>query len=168
MSPHTMLDEGIEACFDLISETAGVNAVFPYSHAFHTSSLGKPLRYLAKDHGKPPRDLRNKVPAVWVRHNEKYFKDTVLRIKATDKELEFSDRDVFNEIIQPANERGIKVFARILESTDIFIENFDSVIAVDSYGNPGRKACWSNPDYINFWKAVVADMFNRYELDGFQ
>ncbi|MBN1386832.1 MAG: hypothetical protein JW965_00185 [Bacteroidales bacterium] len=168
MSPHTMLDEGIEACLDLIAETAGVNAVFPYSHAFHTSSLGKPVRYLAKDHGKPPRDLRNKVPAVWVRHNEKYFKDTVLRIKATDKELEFSDRDLFKEIRQPANERGIKVFARILESTGIFIENFDSVLTVDSYGNPGRKACWSNPGYINFWKAVVADMFNSYELDGFQ
>ncbi len=168
MSPHTMLDEGIGACLDLIGETAGVNAVFPYSHAFHTRSLGKPLRYLASDHGTPPRDLRNKVPAVWVRHNEKYFKDTVLRIKDTDKELEFSDRDLFKELRQPANERGMKVFARVLESTGIFIENFNSVLTIDSYGKPGRKACWSNPDYINFWEAVVADMFNNYELDGFQ
>lgn len=168
MSPHTMLDEGIEECLDLIGETAGVNAVLPYSHAFHTSTLGKPLRLLAKDHGKPPRDLRNKVPAVWVRHNEKYFKDTILRIKATDKKLEFSDSDLFKEIRQPANERGMKVFARILESTGIYIENFDKVLTIDTYGNRGRKACWSNPDYINFWKAVVADMFNSYELDGFQ
>ena len=47
MSPHTMLDEGIEHCLDLIKSTAEVNAVFPYSHAFHTSTLGKPLRDLA-------------------------------------------------------------------------------------------------------------------------
>ncbi|MEA1886580.1 MAG: hypothetical protein U9N72_05160 [Bacteroidota bacterium] len=168
MSPHTMLDEGIEKCLDLTGETAGVNAVFPYSHAFHTSTLGKPLRYLATDHGTPPRDLRNKVPAVWVRHNEKSFKDTVLRIKTTDKELEFSDRDLFKEIRQPANDRGMKVFARVLESTGIYIMNFEKVLTVDTYGNPGRKACWSNPDYINFWKAIVVDMFNNYELDGFQ
>jgi len=168
MSPHTMLDEGIEECLDLIGETAGVNAVFPYSHAFHTSTLGKQLRYLAKDHGKPPRDLRNKVSAVWVKHHEKYFENTILRIKPTDPSLEFFNRDLFREIRKPADERDMKIFARILESTGMYIENFDKVLTVDSYGNPGRKACWSNPDYINFWKALVADMFNSYELDGFQ
>ncbi len=168
MSPHTMLDEGIEQCLDLCQNTARVNAVFPYSHAFHTSTLGKAMRYLANDHGKPPRDLRNKVPAVYVKHHDKYFKDTILRIKPTDKELEFSARDLFSEIRKPADNRNMKVFARILESTGRYIENFDQVLTVDSYGNPGRKACWSNPDYVNFWKAIVADMFNSYDLDGFQ
>jgi len=168
VSPHTMLDEGIEQCLDLCQNTARVNAVFPYSHAFHTSTLGKAMRYLANDHGKPPRDLRNKVPAVYVKHHDKYFKDTILRIKPTDKELEFSARDLFSEIRKPADNRNMKVFARILESTGRYIENFDQVLTVDSYGNPGRKACWSNPDYVNFWKAIVADMFNSYDLDGFQ
>ncbi len=79
MSPHTMLDEGIEACLDLIKSTAEVNAVFPYSHAFHTGTLGKPLRDLATDHGKPVRDLRGKVPAIWVKHHDEYFKNTSLR-----------------------------------------------------------------------------------------
>jgi hypothetical protein len=39
MSPHTMLDEGIERCLDLIRETAAINVVMPYSHAFHASTL---------------------------------------------------------------------------------------------------------------------------------
>lgn len=168
MSPHTMLDEGIDRCLDLCQSSAGVNAVFPYSHAFHTSTLGKPLRDLAKDHGVVPRDLRNKVPGVWVKHNDKYFSETSLRIKPTDPSLEFAGRDLFSEIRKPADRRGMKVFARILESSGLYIENFNKVLTVDTYGNPGRSACWSNPDYANFWKATVTDMFNRYDLDGFQ
>jgi len=169
MSPHTMLDEGINQCLDLCQNTAKVNAIFPYSHAFHTNTLGKPIRDLATDHGKIPQDFRNKVPAVYVRHHDKYFKDTALRIKPIDKTLEFADRDLFSEIRKPADERNMKVFARVLESTGRFIENFDKVRTVDVYGNPeGLKACWSNPDYVNFWKAVVTDMFNNYDLDGLQ
>ncbi|HSO77188.1 MAG TPA: hypothetical protein VLQ76_01350, partial [Bacteroidales bacterium] len=111
MSPHTMLDEGIDRCLDLCQSTAGVNAVFPYSHAFHTSTLGKPLRDLATDHGTVPRDLRNKVPGVWVKHNNKYFSETSLRVKPTDPSLEFAGRDLFSEIRKPADRRGMKVFA---------------------------------------------------------
>lgn len=168
MSPHTMLDEGIENCLDLIKDTASVNAVFPYSHAFHTRTLGKSLQYLATDHGMKPRDLRNKVPAVWVRHHEKYFSDTALRIKDTDPSLEFAGRDLFKELRKPADERGMKVFARILESQGHSIIGFDTVKTVDVYGNPGRPACWNHPDYRGLWNGIVDDMFNSYELDGFQ
>ena len=168
MSPHTMLDEGIDQCLDLLVEKAAVNAVFPYSHAFHTSSLGKPVRDLATDHGKIPRDLRDRVPSVYVRHHQSFFRDTPLRIKPVNPSLEFADRDLFAELRKPADERGVKVFARILESTGLYIENFDRVLTVDSYGNRGKKACWSHPEYGAFWNAIVADMFSSYDLDGFQ
>lgn len=168
MSPHTMLDEGIEQCLDLIGTTAQVNAVFPYSHAFHTSTLGKPLRDLASDHGRLPRDLRNKIPAVWVKHHDEFFRNTSLRVKPTAPTLEFADRDLFREIREPANKRGMMVFVRILESSGMFIENFNKTLTVDVYGNAGRQACWSNIEYINFWNALVDDMFHSYDLDGFQ
>ena len=35
MGPHTMLDEGIERCLDLIQGTAAINAMMVYSHAYH-------------------------------------------------------------------------------------------------------------------------------------
>ncbi len=168
MSPHTMLDEGIDNCLDLIGEKAAVNAVFPYSHAFHTATLGKPLRDLATDHGKPPRDLRNLVPGVWVKHHNEFFKNTILRVKPVDTTLEFANRDLFKEIREPANKRGMKVFARILESSGLHIENFDKVMTVDVYGKPGRQACWSHPDYKYFWNGIVDDMFHTYDLDGYQ
>jgi hypothetical protein len=168
MSPHTMLDEGIERCLDLIRETAAINAVMPYSHAFHASTLGKPLRDLADDHGKPPRDFRGRVPSVWVRHHEESFRNTTLRVRPTDPRLEFADRDLFTEIVRPCRARSMKLYARILESSGQWIENFDTVRTVDVYGKRGRYACWSHPDYRNFWAAVADDMFRHYDLDGFQ
>ncbi len=168
MSPHTMLDEGIEACLDLIQETAAINAVIPYTHAFHTSTLGKPLRDLATDHGKPPQDFRGRVPAVWVRHNDEFFRDTILRVRPTDPGLEFADRDLFTEMVEPCRKRGMKVYGRILEASGRSILNFAEVRTVDVYGGRGRNGCWSHPDYRTFWAAVLDDMFHQYDLDGFQ
>ncbi len=169
MSPHTMLYEGIEACLDLIKETGAVNAVFPYSHAFHSSTLGKPIRDLAADHGKPPRDFRRKVPLVWVKHHDLYFKHTHLRIRPADPNLEFAGRDLFQEIVEPARKRDMKVYARVLEAYGgSVIENFDTVRTIDWNGERGVHACWSHTEYRNFWKAVVEDMFRHYDLDGLQ
>jgi hypothetical protein len=167
MSPHTMLDEGIEPCLDLIQETAGINAVLPYSHAFH-GDLRKPARALATDHGKPPRVNRSPLPAVWVKHHDQYFRNTRLRMLPTDPGLEYADRDLFTEMVEPARRRGMKVYARVLESSGRSIENFSSVATTDVYGGRTRVGCWSNPDYKNFWAAVVEDMFRSYDLDGFQ
>jgi len=168
MSPHSMLYEGIGPCLDLIQKTAAVNYVYTYSHAFHANTLGKPLKEMAPDHGKPAYDFRNKVPMVWVKHHDEYFKQTKLRIKPNDPSLEYADRDLFKEMLKPARERNMKVCARILEGSGRAIENFDLVRTVDVYGKRGTKACWTHPDYRHFWNALVADMFNNYDLDGFQ
>jgi hypothetical protein len=168
MSPHTMLDQGIDICLDFIQETAAINMVMPYTHAFHTRTLGKPLNQLATDHPTPPRDFRNRVPAVWVRHHDEYFGNTRLRVRPQDPALEFAGRDLFTEWVQPCRERGIRPYGRVLEALGNHIENFELVRTVDVYGERGRRACWAHPDYRNFWSAVVTDMFSHYELDGFQ
>jgi hypothetical protein len=167
MGPHTLLDEGIEPCLDLIKETADINAVLTYSHAFH-ADLRKPASALAPDHGKPPRVNRSPLPSVWVKHHDQYFRNTRLRVRPTDPSLEYANRDLFAEMIEPARKRGMKVFARILESSGSSIENFSGVVTTDVYGNRTRIGCWAHPDYKNFWAAMVEDMFRSYDLDGFQ
>jgi hypothetical protein len=167
MGPHTMLDEGIERCLDLIKETAAVNAVFTYSHAFH-GDLRKPAQALATDHGTPPRTNRGRLPAIWVRHHDQYFKNTLLRYRPTDPSLEYANRDLFAEMLEPARRRGMKVYARILEGSGRDIEGFSKVVTVDAYGRPTSVACWNHPDYKNLWTATVEDLFRSYDLDGFQ
>jgi hypothetical protein len=167
MGPHTMLDEGIEHCLDLIGRTAAVNAVMTYSHAFH-GDLRKPIQFLAPDHGVAPRANRSPLPAVWVKHDDRTFRNTSLRVRRTDGALEYANRDLFVEMLAPARSRGMKVYARILESSGSSIENFSTVITKDIYGQPTTTGCWAHPDYKAFWAAVAADLFRNYDLDGLQ
>src|SRR5215471_15637091 len=115
MGPHTMLDEGIDRALDLIQETAAINAVMVYSHTYH-GDIRKPPQMLATDHGVPPREMRGrKLPAVWVKPHEQYYKNTTLRHHIPDSSYEYAARDLFQEVQEPARKRGMKVYARICD-----------------------------------------------------
>ncbi len=168
MGPHTMLDEGIEHALDLIQETAAIDTIFVYSHAYG-GDLRKPLNVLATDHGMPPKDQRSRnLPNVWVRQHDQYFKDTSLRHPRVDASFDYHDRDLFAEMMRPLRQRGMKVFARILESGGHGIENFSKVVTVTVSGRPAGTGCWNHPEYKAFWNATAEDLFRSYELDGFQ
>lgn len=172
MGPHTMLDEGIERCLDLIQETAAINAVLVYSHMYH-GGLDKPPQVLAPDHGMTPRDMRQrKLPFVCVNHHEEAFRGTNLRNQRVDNTFEYANRDLFAELAGPCRRRGIRLYARILEGagreTVDGIIGFRSVMTRDVYGRPSSPACWNHPDYRRFWIANVEDVFRTYELDGLQ
>jgi hypothetical protein len=114
MGPHTMLDEGLDRCLDLIQDTAAINAIMVYSHTY--DEFSKPLQVLADDHGVPVRDMRKrKLPAVWVRHHEQAFSGTSLRHQRVDNSFEYAGRDILAELLQPCRKRGIQLYARILE-----------------------------------------------------
>src|SRR5215467_12139784 len=168
MGPHTMLDEGIEYCLDLIQKTAAINTIFVYSHAYG-GDLRKPLTMLATDHGVPVKDQQARnLPLVWVRQHDQYFKDTSLRHPAVDASFDYHDRDLFTEMMKPLRARGMKIYARILESGGHGIVNFAKVGTVNANGRQTGTGCWNHPEYIGFWRATVEDLFRSYELDGFQ
>jgi hypothetical protein len=168
MGPHTMCDEGIDRVLDLIQDTAAINTLFIYSHAYG-GDLRKALNLLATDHGVPPKDQRSRnLPLVWVKQHDQYFKDTTLRHPKVDSTFEYANRDLFSEVVGPARKRGMKVYARILEAGPRGIENFAKVGTVNVYGRQTQTGCWNHPEYIGFWRATVEDLFRSYDLDGFQ
>jgi hypothetical protein len=168
MGAHTMLDEGIEPCLDLIRGTADVDTLFTYSHAYG-GDVRKPIAWLATDHGKPPIDQRSrKLPLVYVRHHEQYFKDTTLRHQKVDASFAYAGRDLFAELQAPLRARGMKIYARILESGSREVQNVAKVATLNVHGRPTQTACWNHPEYKAFWNATVEDLFRSYELDGFQ
>ena len=168
VGPHTMLDEGIEHCLDLIQRTAAINTIFVYCHSYG-GDLRKPLNLLATDHGRPVLDQRTRnLPNVWVRQHDQYFKDTTLRHPAVDASFTYHDRDLFTEMIKPLRGRGMKVYPRILEAGGRGIVNFSKVGTIDVYGKPTGTGCWNHPEYIGFWRATVEDLFSSYDVDGFQ
>jgi hypothetical protein len=168
MGPHTMLDEGIDRALDLIQDTAAINTLFVYSHAYG-GDLRKALAGLATDHGVPPRDQRaRKLPLVWVKQHDQYFNDTTLRHQKVDSTFDYADRDLFKEMLPSVRERGMKLYARILESGSREVQNVAKVATVTVAGRPTQTACWNHPEYKAFWNATVEDLFRSYELDGFQ
>ena len=169
MGPHTILDEGIERTLDLIAETAGINAVMPYSHAYN-ASLTKPLRDRA-NHGVALTDnTGRRFPLVWVHTHDRYYTDTPLRHQVVDASYEYASRDLFAELARPARSRGMKIYARILESSAMrrVVANYDTVVTRDVNGQATSVACWNHPDYVAFWAATMEDLFRSYDLDGVQ
>ena len=162
MGPHTMLDEGIDACLDLIQDTAAIDAIFVYSHGYG-GDLRKALNVLATDHGKPPRDQRaRKLPLVWVKQHDQYFKDTSLRHQKVDATFDYADRDLFKEMLPSVRKRGMKLYARILESGSREVQNVAKVATVTAAGRPTQTGCWNHPEYKAFWNATVEDLFRSY------
>lgn len=168
MGPHTMLDEGIDHCLDFVQQTGAIDTVLVYSHAYG-GDLRKPLSMLATDHGVPVKDQQTrKLPLVWVKEHDQYYKDTSLRHPAVDATFAYYDHDLFTEMMRPLRARGMKVYARILESGGHGIVNFSKVVTVTASGQRTNTGCWNHPEYIAFWRATVEDLFRSYELDGFQ
>jgi hypothetical protein len=169
MGPHTMLDEGIERTLDLIQDTAAITAVMPYSHAYN-NALVKPLRDRA-DHGVPLTDnAGRKFPLVYVRTHEQYYAHTTLRHQVVDASFEHHDRDLFAEVLEPARRRGMKVYARVLESSSMarVVVNYAKVVTRDVRDRPTSVACWNHPEYVGFWVDTMEDLFQSYDLDGIQ
>ena len=169
MGPHTILDEGIERTLDLVAETAAINAVMPYSHAYN-AALVKPLRDRA-DHGVPLTDnTGRRFPLVWVRTHDRYYADTTLRHQVVEAGHEHAGRDLFAELAEPARRRGMKVYARILESSAMrrVVANYDRVVTRDVNGRATNVACWNHPEYVAFWAGTMEDLFRSYDLDGVQ
>ena len=167
MGPHTMLDEGIDTCLDLIQDTAAIDTLFVYSHAYG-GDLRKAINVLATDHGQPPRDQRaRKLPLVWVKQHDQYFKDTSLRHQKVDATFDYADRDLFKEMLPSVRKRGMKLYARILENSRE-VQNASKVGTVTAAGRQTQTSCWNHPETKAFWNATVEDLFRSYELDGFQ
>lgn len=176
IAPHSFYDEGIEPCLDLLQETAGINAVVVYSHTYYSATGldgNREWRTLARDHGKtPPNPMRRRLPLAWVRHQERLYRDTFLRHPSAPRDSEFAGREIFRDILPASKQRGVRVYARILEPwTANYARAFakwNQILNVDVYGRPGIGTCYHHPAYRAFWQATVDDLMSSYELDGLQ
>lgn len=173
IAPHSVLDEGMDRCLDILQEKAAVDTLFIYTHTY-TSATNRPPEVLAQDHGVTIPDQRGrKLPWVWVEHDDSAFSDTSLRHHRPGDDYEYRDaaETLFPKLIENCHARGMKVYGRILQASlkaaDL-IENFDDVVFRGLDGEPVQGASWFNEDFIEFERATVENTFRNYELDGFQ
>ncbi|MGK7395073.1 MAG: hypothetical protein ACNS62_10890 [Candidatus Cyclobacteriaceae bacterium M3_2C_046] len=173
IAPFNFLDEGIETVLDRLKNLAAIDTMFIYSHTYYGIPYTRTANVLAYDHGITQRDdLDRYFNPVWMKHDKKYFKDTSLWFKEPDPEAEHAGRDVFNELVKPSRERGMKIYARLLEPGRLDVQgriaNYDEVTSVDHQGKLRNEPCRNNPEFKAFMQGMVTDMFTNYELDGYQ
>lgn len=172
VGPQALYDEGIDNALDLMQETAGVNALFAFTHTYYGAN-NRAAEVLAPDHGITQQDERGrKLPGLWVTHHDEHFRGTSLRHKRSTPDYDYWDRDILADLAEPARKRGMKLYARFLEPHQRrsmqFIDNWSQVLAIDVYGRIHATPCFNNPDYKNFWIATTEDLFKTYPLDGLQ
>lgn len=168
---HSILDEGIDFTLDLLREKAAINTLVLYSHTYYGAE-NRPVSVF-QDHGKGIRDISTrKLPRVWVKHNPEYFRDLRVKHQEIDSTFEYHDRDIFRELRKPLDERGMKVYIRLLEASSghgkKFIPNYGLLLTKDVFGKEGRGPCWNHPEYRAWLLATVNDIFDHYDIDGIQ
>jgi hypothetical protein len=168
---HSLFDEGIERCLDLVQSTARANALFLYSHSHYAAHNRPPSVYA--DHGVPLKDERKrKITRLWVRHDDSRFRAASLRFPRPAADEEYGDRDLFAELAPVCRARGLQLYARILEpGTNELrgrVANFERAMSVGLDGKLSAQPCRNNPEWQGFWDALVDDTIRTYPLDGYQ
>jgi hypothetical protein len=171
IGPQSFFDEGVTRVLDNLTETAHVNAVVVYTHTYYGAS-GRKKEAMAHDHGVEPKgDADRNLSYTWITHNGNSFGDTTLRHNE-DSSLEYGDRDVFDEIIEPCRKRGVRVYGRILEpfggNMAKVIAGWPRIFTRDCYDRIHTRPAVDHPDYLAFWRATVEDIVRSYPIDGFQ
>ncbi|MHC2065874.1 hypothetical protein ACYFX5_00235 [Bremerella sp. T1] len=170
IAPHSMLDEGIDRCLDLLQGEARVNTLFIYSQTYHMGVT--PQNVLATDHGVPVRDPRKRnLPNYWVKSDHSEFAGGLIQHESHRDDFEYSDRDLFQEVRKPASDRGMKVYARILEAGGNRMDNipgYRKVQTVDHLGHRSGGPCWNHPAYREWVFKTIEQLVTNYDLDGLQ
>ncbi len=170
ISPPNLFDEEIERCLDFIQKHAAIDTLFCYSQTYHMGS--RPTNVLATDHPTPPIDNPDrKLPYLWMKLPREPFKGLAVQHEDTHDSVRYANRDLFDELIDPCKERGMKIYARILEAgmrRSARIPGYTEVAAVDLDGGISHGPCWNHPDYREWIRITIEQMMKRYPLDGLQ
>ena len=160
-SPHSFYDEGIDFMLDVLEEKSATNSIIVYTYQGMTPG-SRGATYLA-NHGKPLAPDRLDDATTWVNVDERYFRATPLRHKVDRPDQTYADKDICADLEQPLRERGMKLYARILEDWSLgYRPGFFSVHQIDLHGRIDPHACYNHPDHQEFWVASAHNLFAQY------
>jgi hypothetical protein len=164
-----VFDEGVERCLDNLKSTAGVNNVMVFTHTYVAAGKNRQPEALASDHGIEQPDPRYRdLTSVWINHDPAYFRgQRLLPVRSPDQE--YGDRDVLDELEKPARDRGIAVYARLLEggkNLPLEVPGAIGAMTVDLRGLAGRHPCWNSPDYRLFIQSILEETFANHPVSG--
>ena len=171
ITPHSIIDEGIDNCLDLLQEKGSVDTLMLNPYNFY-GAMGRPLELMA-DHGVPKIDnTKRTFPLSWVRHDPEQFSDTYLKFPKSEPGTVYENRDIFQELIRPVRQRNMKIYVRLYEGWENKrtqnIANWNNVLSVDMYGKRHRLPCFNHPEFRKWWLSTIENLLFNYDIDGIQ
>jgi hypothetical protein len=163
----SFVDEGVEQVLDILQSKAGVNALMISALSWSRGNAGRAL-YGFPDHGvQEPDNLRG---GAFFQPDPKYYEATFHKNFVAPDEL-YKGFDTFADVIPAAKARGMKVYPYYCETSSSAIRSiwqpgFPHFLDRDHWGRVATRPSLLNPHYKTWWRSVIEDWFNNFELSG--
>ena len=176
IGPASFVDEGVDTVLDTLQQRAGVNVIMLGTVSWLGLKIGRSISWKIDgwpDHGVPePADVQG--GSYLAHHPEFYGNTSVTNFRAPDEAMR--GRDILEMVIPGARAKGMKVIPELMEplfnyaghgsASTVQIPNRDRLMEVDYLGGSCDVPCLENPDYRNWWHALIEDHCRSYDIDG--
>lgn len=176
VSPISFIDEGVDAVLDTLQHRVGVNVLMIGTVSWLGLKVGRSISHELDgwpDHGVPkPSPLNG---GAYVKTRPEFYKTTIIDDYENRDPL-MADKDVLEMVIPAARERGMQVYAELMEpffkytghgsANTIEIPNLPQLMEVDFMGRIGSEPSTSNRDYRHWIRSMIEDQVRSYDLDG--
>jgi len=158
-------DEGIAPVLDTLQERAGVNALM---FAVFTMTRGTGGRQVPghplPDHGQQAYDAF--FGGNFARTHRQYYPTTIIQdFEAPDEATRGTDW--LAAILPPCQERGITVYAWVVENVALWVPNVPKLLEHDLFGRPRPHFCYGHPDHRGWMLGLMEDYCRSYpEISG--
>ncbi len=158
----SLVDEGVEACLDILQERAAVNTIMPAVFSYSTGTAGRHKPW--PGHGKNVEDASIQGGNYATVHPA-FYKDILMDpmiIQAHDH----PGFDVLRDLIPHTRKRGMKVIGLFQNAFNEKLPNAEKYFEYDFNGKMADTLCFNNPYHRNFMTGLVDDYINSYDIDG--
>jgi len=172
MSPVNFLDEGVEPLLDMLRDRFAVNAIMIGTVSWLGLKVGRRVSRALE--GWPDHGHQDETPlrggSYLAPRPAQYERTSLKQFRAPDEV--FAGIDVLDLVLAPAAERGIRVYADLMEpmfnylghgsSQRVELPGLAQVMQVDCLGRIAAEPCLNHPDYRNWLWSVVEDHASNY------
>lgn len=160
-------DEGIPEVLDCFQQRAGINALTFAVYTFTRGTGGRQIpSHPLPDHGVQEYD-QFFGGNFGTTHHQYYGNTAIEDFQAPDEATR--GNDWMAALLPECEQRGIAIYAWVVESLGTHVPNTPQLLERDIYGRPhSGRPCYANPDYRNWMLSLMEDYAKSYPIAGVQ
>ncbi len=160
----SIYEEGIEHYLDVLQHTIRANAVFILPDS--TPNFLECDKSPRTPHGK---EIEPYPHAIEPPHDPKFYRECMIQPPEDVPGVRTDHRDVFEDLREPVQERGMKLYARLIQSGNPGprLPNAQKAAQIDCFGRTQAVSCLNNPHFLGYEYARIEELVRRHPyLDG--